>query len=519
MSEHFKRDHVNHDQFTDLMFHNDVWVPENVRAGSIIGCQLMTHANGEYRPFSRSAMILGFQVDPEDFSYTGLHVLPLRFGINDNDEHAFSLGRYHEKEGNVSGVKLPAQMPYGEIHYVPMDIKNFTYWNMALRGHVSEDLFTEVCEEIRNYQSSGHKIKHIGAPKIQGTDYTLLAPHQSHLSVADVIPHHPIHSLDKETEELYKLADVHRRMNTLSGNRVAEFISDLHLSAQQTARHERYINRMTEKAQKDRRFYISHKRETCFSTEEQRSDLSQRIDKQLAKMERDPTHREKYEYVLALLDGIKNGPEALSALQQEFEQRKSGRSYIELPSFLWQGRYISMKINSLMDESVSGNAFRPCIVWKLYEDRNTGELAGMELHPCTRNSADNFKYKMPANPLYTRSLNPGFLVADCLVRVPFHPRYFQDSAHTRFNELPGDKFMKFRTRRDHVMSNGNDLRIWGLKERPENWVERPLEERPSDQWLEKQFEARLIGLDGHHIDRFREKQAQHKLKKQGNVPA
>ncbi|MEM7651312.1 MAG: hypothetical protein AAF204_04435, partial [Pseudomonadota bacterium] len=96
------------DFFTDLVPHpdvlnpdEDVYVPENLRAGSIIGCHIPTFIKDEnqMRPNFRQALVLGMKVDPETYSYSGLFVLPLTSSLKHNDESAFLLNRPQERNG------------------------------------------------------------------------------------------------------------------------------------------------------------------------------------------------------------------------------------------------------------------------------------------------------------------------------------------------------------------------------------------------------------------------------------
>lgn len=138
----------------------------------------------------------------------------------------------------------------------------------------------------------------------------------------------------------------------------------------------------------------------------------------------------------------------------------------------------------------------------------------IEGYPCTRRSKEHFRYGMRVNPLYTRSLNPGDLIADCIVRLPFNPQCIHDNVDSRFNELPNDKFFRFCEKIDHAKVSGR-VRVYGIQDIPDNWVERVLPQRPDDAWFAKQVERGTLKLDDGTLEGFRKRQDAQAARKAG----
>jgi hypothetical protein len=191
-------------------------------------------------------------------------------------------------------------------------------------------------------------------------------------------------------------------------------------------------------------------------------------------------------------------PRGLESLRDAFHERASACKIV-LPKHLWKGRYLMLKINSLAaDDGIErgGTAYRPCAVWNAYTDKNTGELAGFDLHPVTREEAHLFKFKMPVHPLKTDSQREGVLVADCIIRVPLSRDYFHENAASNFFELTPEKIERFLSKKAVMSEMGAVPHIIGLETIPDNWEEVELQPTPSFQQFQKWAQKGQARFDG-----------------------
>lgn len=102
---------------------------------------------------------------------------------------------------------------------------------------------------------------------------------------------------------------------------------------------------------------------------------------------------------------------------------------IALPEHLWKGRYMMLRIPSLLDsEEMDDMTNRPAALWRAWvrPDEN-GELkiSHMMFMPCTRTQAKEFSYKMKTKPLDTTVKTPSFVIAERPVIVEVNAMNFQ----------------------------------------------------------------------------------------------
>jgi hypothetical protein len=513
------------DRFTDLFPHPDVLlngeevvcVPENLRAGSIVRCKMRVDVTSrQQKPeYFVNAVVLGIQVDPEDFSYSGLFVLPMTRSLLHSEDTAFLVHPQDEKACKITGVLTPNAVPYGDICFIPMSNRYFTYWNIAVVGKISESFLIELMKGLENYQKENGRVGIRNSSFIQGSHYTLMAPDQFELQqiAPSIIPNHPFSSLDADVASQYRYANVLRIIHAVPASALEAYIRYLERQREDTQRMEYLTGIFKQRAQKSFENSLRYSRSKVSLSKDMSvvmSDEKARILRAIDNPQLSPDGRVRCEAVLELLDQLAGK----KSLQDGFRDAQKARRSIELPTFLWQGRYISMNIPDLMDESIRGNAYRPVAVWRVWEDRDSGKIMAIEGHPCTRGSRERFQYGMRANPLYTRSLNSGDLVADCIVRLPFNPRYIQDNVDALFNELPNDKYRKFCEKITHANTSGQ-VRVYGIRDIPANWVERVLPQRPDDAWFAKQVERGALKLDDVTLEGFKRKQDAHGDRKAG----
>jgi len=159
---------------------------------------------------------------------------------------------------------------------------------------------------------------------------------------------------------------------------------------------------------------------------------------------------------------------------------------VHLPDQLWRGRYLNLKIPDIYDEDViNTSSFRPCMIWDafgLIDEEGNAVLAGLELYPCTRHSAKGSRFKMGVRPLDTKNKRQTFLLADILIRVPVTSQFFH------INQPPAQGFFHLTQNQLHEFDVKrrihNDLegepKVWGIKNRPADWVLMDLPEAPDE---------------------------------------
>ena len=149
---------------------------------------------------------------------------------------------------------------------------------------------------------------------------------------------------------------------------------------------------------------------------------------------------------------------------------------IEISGPLFRWRLLMMRVPDLNDpEQYSDVTYRPCVVWNGFwslNEQGDPELAGLELYPITRH-AENFSWKMGIeNPLKTKSTRTSFIIPELLIRAPMSTEYFQP------NQPPINNFMNlgkadrasFETKLNIFGEHVGAPNIWGLQERPQNWI-------------------------------------------------
>jgi hypothetical protein len=199
-----------------------------------------------------------------------------------------------------------------------------------------------------------------------------------------------------------------------------------------------------------------------------------------------------------------------SVVQPKIEQRLQAESFKDfcdlgvrglqaehpllLPRHLWKGRYLMLKFPDLLAPDLRGEFVnRPCAVWGAFakiSESGRPVLAGLELHPVSRDQTELFSAKMPVAPIRTMSKKTSYLGVDYLFRLPLEPEFFQ-TYFSCFFELMPEAIDSFEARRNEFQGKGQDFKILGLQDTPENWVRLDLPAPP-----DQAFRNQLIGVFG-----------------------
>lgn len=499
----------NNSHLVDYTQHNGIWLPHDLKAGDIIRCRMLTKHDGldEAEMCPRHVLVLGFEMDPEKLEYTAINVA--RFSYTSKycrDDMSYLIPGYMQRKGWISGIDTPAVLQIDRTDFLPLDQDHFygDVVDIERLGSVAPQLLKEICESL------GEGITKFRTPsRYAKRDQSMwYVPAMNLVNDQNVINPHPF-------EEYSSLDDIDLariqigwalRQDTekLDGAYITKCLVQMERARQALARHQAWENRQKNKTQVHEPFEI---------------DLSRRFSAALPVPQEDaeaiPDISPEDSFMMLLPRATAEQYATFKDLTAKFKDQahQSPAFRLELPTHLWQGRYLMMRIADLHDDENDGLAYRPCAVWKAYADKNSGELAGLELHPVTRTSANSFRYKFQVHPLDGASKNPSFLIGDCIIRVPLDERYFHAKPSQYFYELPPDKIAKFTDRREHAMTSGDQVTIYGLKEIPENWMEVELDPTPSYQQFVKWSETRQIRFDGAINDNKRGREAAHKRAK------
>ncbi len=487
---------------TDYHQHSGLWLPDDLQTGDIIRCRMMTKHDGLERAemCPRHVMVLGMEMDPHTLEYTSIHVA--RFSYSPKyctDDMNFLIPRMLERRGMVTGLEARAVLKADRTDFIPLIQDHFwgDIFDVERIGHVDQSLF----KEIRTTMERGNRLS--GAHSwLPGRNRNKWYVPGAHLAGEDIPSPHHVHDFTKLDElDLARIQTdwaLRKDPHKLDANFVAKCLASMEQARIKMARHAQWEARQRAKISVHEPFKRIVTNTTAMPTTTQvpapmpTTALALSPDEQLTLL-----------LPHAQADSINN----LRNLVARFNGKAEAPfSKIELPAHLWQGRYMMVKIHDLHDEENDGSAYRPCAVWKAYADRNTGELAGLELHPVTRGSRNTFRYRFQVYPLKTDSPRPGHLIADCIVRVPLTARFFHEKSAQSFFELPPDKLEKFKERRDHALNSGDPIHTYGLKEVPDHWVEIELDPTPSLQQFQKWNNAGKIKFDGNANDRVRQRQ-------------
>ncbi|MDB5491188.1 MAG: hypothetical protein JWO78_1037 [Micavibrio sp.] len=477
--------------------HNGLWLPEDLQVGDIIKCNLMTKHSGndEAEMCRRNVMVLGLQMDPQTLEYTALHVARFsqtRTWCTDHDN--FLITQSMLRRGLVRGLIDQGVMKIDRTDVVPLTQDYFygDVYDVERIGRVSPELFGDIAESL----DAGSRLPFPSISRFRGLDKNQWYLPAMHLAGEAIVSPHHKHDFTPLSE--IDLARLHadwafrKDPDKLDGDYVMKCLASIEAAHQALMRQNDYNAR--------------HKKRPSVHAPRPPLDFS-RAGTVLPVEAPEPELSPEATFLMLLPHAGPGDLEGLRALGTLFNREATEPpSKLALPEHLWQGRYLMMRIADLLDHDNDGQAFRPCAVWKAYKDRDSGRLAGLELHPVTRSAHKEFSYKFQVYPLGTRSDRPSWLIADCIVRVPLDERYFHEKPDQNFFQLPPDKLEKFHNRREYVMNTNASIHTYGLQEIPENWVEVELDPVPSHQQFVKWSEIGSIRFDGNATNRVRERQ-------------
>lgn len=453
---------------------------------------------------NRNVMVLGLEMDPDTLEYTAIHIARFSYSpVYCRDDENFLIPRSLERRGLVTGLTQNAVLKIDRTDFVPLTQEHFygDVYDVQRIGKVSPELFSD----IRNSMKAGHERAEHSRSRFPGRNTSHWYLPAMHLAGSNIpSPHHE--------HEFTALCDIdlariqvdwvtRKDPGKLDAEYVTTCMANVDRAQQALARQ---IN--WEARHKPRPHVHPLRHKEPFPTAAGKS-LPETL------IEEETVISPQESFLMLLPRATPSGLQSLKAIADRFNKASAELPFIkiELPQHMWQGRYLMVKVPDLHDENDDREAFRPCAVWKAYADRDTGALAGLELHPVTRGSLNSFRYRFQVYPLPTQSKRPGHLIADCLVRVPLTERYFHEKSSQFFFELPPDKLEKFRDRRAHAMASGDPVHVYGLQEIPENWVEVELDPTPSFQQFLKWSESGKIRFDGTVTDKARARQRERKF--------
>jgi len=143
-----------------------------------------------------------------------------------------------------------------------------------------------------------------------------------------------------------------------------------------------------------------------------------------------------------------------------------------LPPELKRNDIIVLKIADIMDPDDKRPAQRPCVVWNVYEDAETGAVCGLEVFPRTRLRAHQFDaaYTSSFPNLYRRNVwDGGYVLAQRIARVPVTQEYFHPVTK-RVKPLNPILFDELVEKRAQCEADGRTIAPFGLNDIPQNWI-------------------------------------------------
>lgn len=151
-----------------------------------------------------------------------------------------------------------------------------------------------------------------------------------------------------------------------------------------------------------------------------------------------------------------------------------------LPHNIRRGDVIVLKIADIQDTKDKRPAQRPCVVWNVYQDRETGEICGLDVFPRTRLRAHEFDAALSVelpNLYNNRIWDGGRILVQKIARLPLTPEFFHPSTK-RVRALNPALAQEILDKRNAIEASQTAITPYGLVEIPENWVLRdtPLDE-------------------------------------------
>ena len=509
--------------FRQYLYQGDIWVPRKLKQGDVIRADLPTrNTQGEMEVMPRNCLVLGVDIDSQSMQLEAVRIMRLSYaGVFDGArDHEIILDPQESAyRFKLNGLKHAAVLRTGHVEILRAGSEFFGF-AMDRLGSFSEEVFDEISEAIEKGYKAERQYNRLRSPVDFGIQGSFFAS--------------GLDPKDWEHSDAFRLDEA--RLNHANGQGASFRLSSPETQQVLTERMERHAP-VAMLSSKEHRY-----REKGYQnqlTQEERE--TQRAIRKLLRSMANPRitlSRQELsrlinvavrEYGVAVTDELKPAdtmssiaaiPEFANLLEQHFgispdkkeEQQKrltqifSSQSIdpnslrdletlgigglvrddvIRLPQQLWRGRYVMMRIPNLGHQGYSREeTYRPCALWRAFakvNEQGDPELAALELHPCTRDSAEHYTHKMKVRPLDTTVPTPSFLIADLAIRAPITPQYFQpfQPQQGNFYELLPNMVDAFEQKRRMVETSG-DMKIFGMKTLPEDWVEIHLPEPPNE---------------------------------------
>lgn len=508
--------------FRNYLYYGDVWVPSNLKQGDVIRADLPTYFgkdNPEIKP--RNCLVLGVDIDPHSMQLEAIRIVRLSYA------GAFEQPKSHEivldprEDGyrfKLNGLRQAAVLRTGQIEVLRIDSSNFGFkidrlgsFSPEVYGMIAKSL-SDGYEEKRRFKSQ----KGLYAVSLEQTVYA-----------GGVDPQDWAHSdafhLDEARIEHDRGGSSNFRMlspetQSILTERMAKQLPEMILTSklQRYSEESRTVKLSNDQLETQRSIrkllrIMSNPRKQ-YSAKEMGALIASAVreygwlfpeDQKAAPV---PTALEAIPNFQKLLEAhfniaSENGSNKQRLAQIFVKQSIDPNSLrdletlgvgglmreptINLPEQLWRGRYLMMRIPNLgRPDDMKEESYRPCALWRAFAKANElGEpvLAGLELHPCTRESAHNYSHKMKVRPLDTTVPLDSFLIASLAIRAPISSQYFQpfQPQQGNFYELLPHMVDAFETKR-RIVEEGNGMKIYGLQTIPEDWIEIQLPEPPNE---------------------------------------
>lgn len=505
----------------NFQYVEDFWFPKTLKQGDIIQALIPTQYDerfDEKELWPRNCLVLGFDIDRDTAEPQAVHLMKFSYNVEDHSTHELIFNPADHRF-KIHGFRKSAVLRTGKIETVPFHSEHLNFY-MNLTGWISDDvfpLFDKAMDE--GYNAERHRFD----PEHDVLGDTVCVPslnpeyYNSKNGNFDLT--------DRKIGPWWNEIDSHEWENLLEKMTDNYLVRELNRA--DILRHEKAEMRQEQVAmrsmQREKRSFLNvlrHRRTTFKDGNSVTADDIEKILKIHADNEREVIPQKDDMWGDDAMNLRRSDiPELRDLLYRRFGIEKEVATIdvkavfkqaidpnsikdletlgvggllrdpdVSLPDQLWRGRYVTARIADLNDPENYGNAYRPCIVTKAYaklNDEGQPVIAGLEMHPCTRAAHDSFSFKMPVHPYgwQERKANKQqtFLIADMVVRLPLEAQNFQSNIDSNFQELLPHMVEKFDRHIAHAKeARSGDLRVFGLEEIPEDWVEIELPAPPSD---------------------------------------
>lgn len=456
---------------------------ETLQAGRIIEARIPTIHKGVPVLYKRKCLVLGVEGNDKADGITGVYVVRLAFAqYKLNEGYGLIMDRLEQNIGGVIGLwkdmvvrtnridLLPAEPFYlgSRVHTVGFIRDRATMLEIGdavLKGLAGEDAEA----------SRGPRPRREGSELRQGHDHKAKPvfekfPLARMVRAASLLKRVGEDDYDRSLiqQELVRQAETARIEFELRAKRRAEGTSEQPEARPARPLRLEYIT--PRDVRKGRRRDMSASRIDAIVS---RVNQGVRANREAAGLEtpRDPGHIKG--------NAVDPGPRMTNGSVRKAWAPVEARSYFSvaddytpvLPPDLKRDDVVILKIADIMDLKDKRPAQRPCVIWNVYEDKDTGEICGLEVFPRTRLRAHEFNADYTASfpNLYNRRIwDGGYLVAQRLARVSVTKEHFHPVTR-RIKPLNPRLLDELAEKRAACVENGHTMKDYGHAELPENW--------------------------------------------------